>query len=291
MPRERAKERECEAAIKKTLSYSAIFKYPLSYSQLVTYLMTKHEYHYLFFNKQLRRLLKSKSIAVDKEKFFIPGNKPISWQNRYKVSKDLIEKTQQNLSVLKKVPWIKLVAVTGSVAAHNADKESDIDVFVIAQKNRLWLTRFFTFLLLKAVNLYPNKDGETGKICANLYLDEENLVWPKDKRSVYIAHDIAMMQPIIHRDNVYFRFLQANKWINDFLPNYKFEQVERTTPWVKGNSVLVNLVENLVMHIQLMYMKRHQTTEVAKKHIIHFNKNDNAPRILNEFSDLVAKLD
>lgn len=107
MPRERAKERDCEANIKKTLAYSAVFKYPLSYYQLTTYLMGKREYAYLFFNKQLRRLLKNKHIGVEKEKFFMIGNKPVSWQTRYKISKDIITKTKESLQSLESVPWIK----------------------------------------------------------------------------------------------------------------------------------------------------------------------------------------
>ncbi|NMB70249.1 nucleotidyltransferase domain-containing protein [candidate division WWE3 bacterium] len=290
MPRERAKERDCEANIKKTLAYSAVFKYPLSYYQLTTYLMGKREYAYFFFNKQLRRLLKNKHIGVEKEKFFMLGNKPVSWQTRYKISKDIITKTKESLQALEGVPWIKMIAITGSVAAHNADKDSDVDIFIISQKNRLWITRLLTFLYLKILNLYPKTDGEIGKVCANLYMDEDNLAWPRDKRSVYIAHDIARMQPIFHRDNVYFRFMTANKWINDFLPNFKFEQIEKTKPWVKGHSFIVNFIENILMHLQLAYMKKHKTNEITKKHLIHFNKNDNSAKILNEFSDHLGKV-
>lgn len=290
MPRERAKERECEANIKKTLAYSAVFKYPLSYFQLTTYLMSKKEYNYLFFNKQLRRLLKSKHISVEKERFFTPGNKPVSWHNRAKVSHDTIEKTRQNLQVLGRIPWVKMVAITGSVAAYNGDKDSDVDIFIISQINRLWITRLFTYVFLKILNLYPKTDGETGKICANLYMSEENLAWPKEKRSVYVAQDIVRMQPIFHKDNVYFRFMSANKWINDYMPNFKIELNEKTKPWVKGNSYAVNILENLLMKVQIAYMKKHKTNEVTKRHLIHFNKNDNSTRILNEFNDHLGKV-
>jgi len=290
MPRERAKERECEANIKKTLAYSAIFKYPLSYYQLATYLMTKKEYNYLFFNKQLRRLLKSKHISVDKERFYANGLKPVSWHTRAKISKDIILKTKENLQVLGRIPWVKMVAVTGSVAAHNADKDSDVDIFIISQANRLWITRLFTYLFLKILNLYPKTDGETGKVCANLYMDEDSLAWPKEKRSVYVAQDIVRMQPIIHKDNVYFRFMAANKWINDYMPNLKVEITEKTKPWVKGNSTLINILENILMKLQISYMKKRKTNEVTKKHLIHFNKNDNSSRILTEFSEHLGKV-
>jgi hypothetical protein len=289
MPRERAKERECETSIKKTLAYRAIFKYPLSYYQLCTFLFSNKNYEYLFFNKQLRRLLKSKSIDVDKEKFFIPGIKPISWHSRYKASKEIITKTSEHLALVFAIPWVKMICITGSVAAYNADKGDDVDILIVSTKNRLWLTRLFTVLILKIVNLYPKVDGECGKICANLYIDEEALPWPREKRSIYIAHDIALMQPVYQKDNTYFRFLLSNKWICDYLPKFTFDIPSKLKPNVKGNSKLLDLLDTLVFNIQLGYMKKKKTKEITKKHFIHFNKFDNTQNILNEYDMLLKK--
>lgn len=290
MPRERAKERDCENAIKKTLAYSGVFKYPLSYYQLTTYLMGRNDYNFLFFNKQLRRLLKSKQIFVEKEKYFLPGIKPVSWQVRLKASKDIFYKTKASLNVLRSIPWIKMVAITGSAAASNADKGSDVDILVISKRNRVWLTRMLTVVILKILNLYPKIDGEVGKICANLYLDEEALVWPKDRRSVYVAHDLAMIKPLFERDNMYFKFISTNKWIGDYMPNFAYEPFGKFKPDTKGDSVLLDGIENILMHIQLAHMKKKKTKEITKKHIIHFNKNDNTPGILEEYSTLLARI-
>jgi len=52
----------------------------------------------------------------------------------------------ENLPVLKfigGIPWVKMVAITGSLAAYNPEKDSDIDMMIITKQNRVWITRGF----------------------------------------------------------------------------------------------------------------------------------------------------
>jgi len=282
MPRERSKERACDKAIINTLHYGAIFKYPLSFFQLSTYLISKRNFDYNFFRKELKKLVKNDYIEVKKDKFYSKNVKPVSWEQRTKTSQNLLGTNKIAFEILKKIPWIKLLAVTGSVAAYNADKESDIDVLVVTEKNRLWITRFFAVLLLKAIDKYPKTDGESNRICANIFMDEETLTWKKEKQNIYIAHEIAFMQPIINKDETYFHFMRANEWVFDYFSNFKVNLAKKARAETK-RSRLVNWVEKIVMKLQLKHMQKKKTTEETTRHFIHFNKFDSTQEILKAY--------
>ena len=273
-PRERAKERACDAAIKNTLKYRAIFKYPLSFFQLQTYLICKKGFDYEFLKKTVRKLHKKNFIKAKDERFSLPNLKPFSWDLRAKYSQEQLQNAQPVFKALESIPWIKLLAVTGSVAAFNADKDDDIDIFVITQKKRLWLTRFFVVLILKALNKYRTENSPQGKICPNILIDETNMEWQQDKRNIYTAHEIVMMRPIINRDNTYFKFLKKNHWAIEHFGNFHINLPERFKRDYILQSSLVDFCEDTLRTLQLKYMKKKQTTEVTTKNFIHFNVCD-----------------
>jgi hypothetical protein len=283
MPRERANERNCDNAIKQTLAYRSVFRYPLTFYQLATFLVANKPYKYDFFVKELNKMVKKEHIGYKDGKFYLRGTKPVSWDTRLKKSAEMYAEATKTLKLLEIIPWIKMVCITGSLAAYNADKSSDIDIFVVTEKNRLWLTRGFVGMLLKIIHAYVTVDGEPGKICPNLYVDESKLEWPNNKQNVYTAHEIVMMQPVLNRDNTYFKFFKTNGWIVRYFPNFKIEQ-SFTHAKNKNKENLVSKIEKFARVLQLKYMQKRKTVEITEPHFAHFRKHDNAERIIEEFS-------
>lgn len=286
-PRPRAKERACDLAIKKTVAYSSVFKYPMSFFQLSTYLITKQEYDYDFFSKSVRRLVKKKHIKAVDGKFHHSSVKPLSWKLRHKNTEDLKEEVEKHLKIFESMLWIRMLAITGSVAANNAKKDDDIDLFIITEKNRLWLTRGFTWLMLKIFNKFANGHNDNRKFCCNLYLDESRLEWDKDKQNVYVAREIIGMHPIINRGDTYFRFFKENRWIHKHFRHFNIHQPEKFKPRRLRKSKVIDWLEKLAHNAQLNFMKNKKTTEITKKDFIHFNKHDHTNNILKEFESLV----
>lgn len=285
MPRERANERACDKAIEKTLAYRATFKYPLSYYQLTNSLISTKKFKKEFFDGQLNKMVKKGYIGFRDGKYFDKRIKPVSWETRKKNAKNLFKKALKIAETLKYIPWIKCLCVTGSIAAYNADKAADIDVFIITKTHRLWLTRGFASLILRILNVYALGGYGPGKICPNLFIDDQQLEWPKEQRSIFTAHEILLMQPIIDRDNTYLKFIHANKWVKDYFGNFEnnFEFIKNKD--YNGNR-FVNLLEKIAMLLQLFYMKKKRTNEIVTKHMIHFKKNDNTAWILEGYEKL-----
>ncbi len=277
--------KELEKAILKSLAYSGLFKYPLSFNQLGTYLGTKTTYSQLA--ETLRKLEKKKKISQKQGKYYLYRKQTVSWQKRYQTAQTKEKLARKILRDLEKIPWIKMIALTGPLAAYNPGKKGDIDIFVIAKKNRLWLTRAFIVFYLKASKNYRTDKDPNNKVCPNLLISEENLEWKKDKRNLFIASEIVRMQPILNKSNTYERFLEANRWIQNFFPNFKFTKVDFRP---KFNPSLLNLLEKWAFRLQKGYMQKKITSEKVTPSKIHFNKNDISSDIMQRFKKEVKRL-
>ena len=150
------------------------------------------------------------------------GHKNKSRLQNETYSKTKLVVAKKVAKLLSKIPSVKFVGITGALAMNNAGKNSDIDLMIITSKNRLWLTRFCVYCLLHTTYYIlrkPRVKNERDALCLNLWLDEQDLVWPKKDRNIYTAHEIAQVVPLVNRNKTYERFLCQNKWILDFWPN------------------------------------------------------------------------
>lgn len=273
----------CAEAILETLSYRSIFKYPMSYNQLYTYLITNEEVDGDDFKQELRSLCKGRKVKFNNDLYYIAGMNPVNWKTRAANSKNLLSDLGPTLAQLKKIPWIKMLGITGAVAARNAPKDDDIDLFIITKSKRIWLTRFFVWLITKTTGKYPSEGDFKGKVCPNIIVSEDNLTWPKDKRNVYVAHEILMMHPIYDKENTYFKFIKRNKWIFDYFAHLRI-YTKKLRKYKNKKSTILDFLELILMEIQKAYMKKKKTKEIAEKSIIHFNKKDHSERILTKYS-------
>lgn len=281
--RNRTKERLYDRAILATLQYRAVFNASLSFHQLATYLLTEHPVDYHTYKSRLRALMQAKKIDQHRGKYFITGIKPLSWYSRGEAATSHLGASEETFRLLGKIRWIKLLAVTGSVAAHNASKDDDIDIFIVTEKHRLWITRFFVVLILKTLNMYRTEKSSAGKVCPNIFVDAGAMAWPTDKRNVYIAHEILMMVPVIDRDETYFKFIKQNEWVFRFMSNFYVHPPASVQASPQFNSPVLKLIDRGLMHLQQLYMHRKKTTEVTHVSFIHFNKADHSVHVLQKF--------
>ena len=270
--------------IVNTLSYKKIFNQPLSLYQLIyyghCYFMNLSEIH-----EAIDELVKRNKIKFKNNKYFINNTKVKDTENYFEASKKYFDEIEKLIFIFQNIPFIQMVGVTGSLASYHFDEENDdIDLFVICTKNRLWLTRFFLVLILKALNIYVNNSNPNLKLCPNLYISDSELAWPENKRNIYVANEIAMLQPVYQKNDTYFKFLSSNSWISEYLPNISINEVlvDKKTDELS----LIDLIENFLMFVQIKIMKVRTGAEILNKNIIHFLKIDHSQRIIDSFSKM-----
>jgi hypothetical protein len=279
--------KRAERAILKTLSYRAIFNYPLSFAQLQNCLLTKTSVPRNDIESALSAMEVDGKISKSDDKFHLRDMHPVSWRTGAENSKILVQRAEKICKTLAKIPWIKFIGITGSVAAFNAIENDDIDILIITEPKRLWLTRGFTFVLLKLIGELRTDQTPGHKICPNILIDETHLAWARKNRNVYVAHEIAMLCPIYDREETYLKFLHANSWVLRFFGNLKFNPLETSTQKPKWN--ILDTVESLARALQIRYMHGKRTTEITKDNIIHFNRDDHTKEFIDKFEEIKSR--
>src|SRR3990167_6864469 len=212
-------------SILATFSYHDIFDYPLTAAEIHQYLIGRLVSKKVLTD-QIDLLVGSKLISEKKGYYFLRGcSKIVSLRKqRQKYSKSKFKKAHFFAQVLKVIPSLKLVAISGALAMQNSHKNDDIDLVLITSRGTLWTTRFLANILLLPYKRDPKGAKVSNRACLNVFLDESGL--KISPQNLYLAHEICQMKPIWDRDGMYQRFMNANGWIKKFLPNWQPVKVE-----------------------------------------------------------------
>lgn len=200
-----------ETAVYKTVAYSDVFDYPLTPQQLHRYLegVTTSP-------TELATLLQDKPTRLSQQAGYITlaGREQIiqKRQKREKIAQVLWPLATHYGQLIAHIPFVRMVAVTGSLTMNNSDADADIDYLVVTENGRLWLARLFMIALVK----WASWRGV--HLCPNYILSKNALVF--DSHTLYVAREIAQMVPLSGFD-IYHQMRQQNPWTEQFLPNAK----------------------------------------------------------------------
>lgn len=210
---EDASRRALSEAILRSLLYADIFVYPLTIDEIHRHLVrvsaTREEVERaLEKDDWLREKVIVRppyvALAQREEAFF-------RRQAREEANRKLWEVARRYASFLAGLPFVRMVAVTGSLAVNNAPSSTDdIDFMLVTTPNRVWLARLFAVILARLGHL------ERVLLCPNYVVDLDAL--HQLDHSLFTAHELAQMVPLYGYD-VYQDLLAANAWALEWLPN------------------------------------------------------------------------
>ncbi len=148
---------EIERAILKTLIYSDIFDYPLSQDELWKFLIG-HKTSRVSFDKALRDL--SSKIIFKKGLYcFLDRERTVDIRiKRRKESQKKIVIAKKIIKRLYRIPTVQFIGISGALSLENSERNDDIDLFVIASKGSLWLTRLTMIILLMLMGRYRRRN-------------------------------------------------------------------------------------------------------------------------------------
>ncbi len=117
------------------------------------------------------------------------------------------------------MPFVRLLAGSGSLALSNTRPTSDLDMFVIAHRGRIWTTRLF---LLAAAQLLGRRrkhwdEQAPDRLCFNHFMSDEDLTMPVAVRNLYTAVAYTHLAPLFG-EHVFENFARANAaWMKMYL--------------------------------------------------------------------------
>lgn len=121
------------------------------------------------------------------------------------------------------VPFLRLVAITGSLTAHNTQPDSDFDLLVVAQNNRLWLARTFLTGLTGLLGIRRHHAITRDRLCLNCYLTQDGLEIKEEAkpRDWHSAQEYGRLTPVLEIERgLYQKFSAQNSWLKEFLSSY-----------------------------------------------------------------------
>lgn len=277
-------------AIIQTLLYSDIFDFPLTEDEIFKFLISPKPVVKKVIVQNLAKL--SKEVAEKDGLWFLAGRKQIVQlrRNREQYAKEKIKKARHIARLLSIIPTIQLIGVSGGLSMLNVESNDDIDLFIITKAQKLWTTRFLALSLLKTMRLLRTKNDTKveNKACLNMFIDEQALTFPQERQDIYTAHEIVQVIPLFERNNIYQRFIVANRWIKEHMYNAIDIRILRYKPACRRGrdtkKILPNIFELITKYIQLTYMKRHRTNETISDHILAFHPSDYRKQVLREYN-------
>ena len=188
---------------------------------------------------------------------------------------EYLEEINRLKSTFQSIPFVEQIFLCNSISFNALDKNSDIDLFIIAEPGRIRTAKFRSMVLftLKWAKRFWKKIRK--KICLSFFItsDSQNL-YPISLSSldIYLAYRIAHLVLIYQPDEeINNSFFESNKWIKWILPNYQEKQT--ISLWVSSFSwntkfkkvmetlwdwFLWNIFEWTVKHIQkvIIWLKK-----------------------------------
>ncbi len=245
----------------KTLAYSDLFNYPLSGKELKLWEISVGQ----------KESGESKIKTGHRDGFyFLPGRAGLVnlRREREKYTAEKRVKGQDVARVLQRIPFVRAIFLTGSVAAGSAEENADIDLMIVVQPGALWLTRLSVVTYLKIKGIYSGRTGHNrNKICPNIFLDLNHL--PIAERNLFTAHEVLQAQCLFDRGGIEKLWFKKNPWTREFLPNIfqlkvkGLKQIAKTRNAGRGDFLwyLILPLELLAFSLQLVYMKPKMTNE------------------------------
>lgn len=290
-----------EKAILKTLIYYDIFNFPLKAWEIHKWLISKSS-SLKQTEKSIHALVKKQKIKTKNGYYYLSGRSGLVRKRleREEVSKSHFQTARLISKLLKLIPWIKLVGISGSLSMMGSTKTDDIDLFIITSKNRIWVSRLLLILITSLTGLRRTRREKIltahGKLCINLILEETNL--EQHKKNIYLAHEVLQMRLLWQKDSIYSDFLHTNSWAFKFLPNWRssiIESQKSKTKSQKSNSKsrswkFTDTLEKFSKTIQLKIMGTPDNNERIEKNALYFHPEDKGVKILEEYKKRVTKL-
>lgn len=217
--------------IVKTILYFDIFSFPLKEEEI---------FQFCQISTQLPAIQQALSELVAEGKLLQAGDfyavregerLASLRQKKFQLSTKLMVKAHRNAAFISQFPFVRGVAISGSLSKYAADEAADIDFFIITAPDRLWICRSFLHVFKKLTFLVSRQHD----FCMNYFLDQKELEL-KDK-NLYTAFESISIIPVYGKAS-FKTFFAENSWATKFFPNTNPQEklaadIQEKVGWLK----------------------------------------------------------
>lgn len=200
-----------EAAILRTILYGDVFHFAMTPAEIQHFLISDSPYTL----QQIEQTLATStwlnaSLHRDERCVAVRPELLRRRADRERSSSVLLPEALRYGAWLARLPFVRMVALTGALAMRNAADGDDIDYLLVTAAGRVWLTRLLAVVLVRLAKLRGIV------LCPNYVLAENAL--EQARKDAFIAHEIAQMIPL-YGGALHTAMCAENDWVRRYLPN------------------------------------------------------------------------
>jgi hypothetical protein len=198
-------------AVVATVAYSDVFDVAVDEDHLFDWLIGRAAGR-RDFRQATDELVASGQIGRCGDLYHLPGRELVV--ETYRRRRDLAERAWPDAvrwgRRLGRIPFVRMVAVTGGLACDSIEPHDDMDFLIVATKGRVWTARALIGVVVRVAAL------SNLEVCPNYVLAEDALAL--SDRNTYVARELIQMRPLVNPDLAR-RFREENQWLLEYLPN------------------------------------------------------------------------
>jgi predicted nucleotidyltransferase len=229
-----------EEAILSVLKYYSLFSYPLKVEEIHRFLSVHSNLEEV--QNRLKNLVSAEQVFQLSDEFYSIENQS-DWVDKRLTgnqrAEELLASSKKYIRKIIRFPFVKSVAISGSLSKYYTDEDGDIDYFIITKENRLWIARSLLHLFKKTSFLRKREHY----YCMNYFVDESAL--EIDQQNIYSAIETVTLIPVFN-ETLITELKQKNRfWVEKFLPNEPYENDQRFLVKLRGGFIK-KLFEKLI---------------------------------------------
>lgn len=246
----------------EVMAYFDVFKHPLHRNEIAFITGADEE----SLNVLLQELTAGKVIFCSDHYFSMDaavetllGNRKICEER----ARAYLQKLEKYTKIIASFPFVRGIAVSGSLSKGIMHKDGDIDFFIITRPGRLWICRTLLIAYKKFRLLNSRK-----YFCLNYFVDENNLEI-RDK-NIFTFMELLHLMPVFSEGETLQKFFKANEWMKEYFPSFQTPVLPSATDISLQKSGSEKLFSGILGN-RLEKMAHIATLKRWRKKFAHFN--------------------
>lgn len=215
-------------ALLQTITFFDIFDFALTREELCDYMLYKK-----WTLAELKHFTNHERFIVETHSHVYLKGRAVSIKVRKGKehrARRLIKKAKKHVKFMQMLPFVRMVAICNSLSFYSAERESDIDLFIVTERKRLFFARSMIWLYTQLLGLRRHGRKTKGRFCLTFFVSKNgmNLESIKYKNDIYFVFWLRLVRPLIGQ-KTYRELMSQNKWINEYF-DYEIDSKKHLLP-------------------------------------------------------------
>jgi hypothetical protein len=305
---------ELQKNILSTIAYYDTMDYPMTSFEVWRYLtivndqrtMINEQYSLLDIINELESDNLRKFIEEFRGFYFLRGRKDLV-EKRMSKNKIATQKMKIVLRVarwLRFVPYVRMLAVTGSLAMKNTESASDLDLLIVLKHGKIFTGRTLVTALVQMLGKRRHDNKINNRVCLNYFITDKSMeITLKD---IFSASEYSFIFPVFGW-HAFQKFQAGNLWIQKYKPNFQPDEMPnlkflKETYWTYRSRLVgealfsFNFIENALKKWQTGRIandprtKKEGSMVVANDEMLIFLPEPQGPQIFEKFKKRLGSL-